>query len=407
MKKAILASALILCSIFANAQWQKTNSPNSGGVNCFANTGSHLFAGTDSVGTFLSTNNGDNWAVEASGLTNKSVKSVITIGGNAFAGTHGSGVFLSSDDGNSWTSKNKGLTNSNINTLMAIGTNIFAGTDAGVFISSDSGANWSAINTGLSTIQVVALAINGTQIFAGTYGGGAFVSSNSGDSWKAVNNGLPSDSISAFAISGSNIYAGTNSSGVFLSTDNGSSWNVVSTGLTNSHIWALVPAGLRLFAATGGGGKGKGTGGGNGQGKGKGGIFALNIGGNTWSSVNTGLPKTDVRSLYIVGSTMFAGTADSNVWKRPVSELTSGIADIKNDNSDLEIYPNPAINNIIIKYKTSSKTELVIYNVLGEMVFKNTLLPLQSDQQMIDISAWQKGVYFLKIGDRTEKIIRN
>jgi hypothetical protein len=408
MKKTIITCYFILCCILANAQWQKTSSPNSGGVNCFSNTSTYIYAGTDSAGAFASMDNGDSWAIVASGLTNKSVKSLTTKGNNIFAGTYGNGVFLSTDQGSSWTAVNTGLTNSNINVLTTSGSNLFAGTNAGVFVSSDNGSNWSAINSGLTVTFVETIATNGTDIFAGTFGGGVFLSSDNGKSWKPVNNGLSSDSVSALAINGSNIYAGTNSSGVFISTDNGSSWNALSSGLTNSHVWALVPSGTHLFAATGGGGKkGSGTGGGNGQGKGKGGVFEFNPGYSAWTPQNTGLPKTDVRSLYIAGGNMFAGTADSNVWKRPLAELISGIPDLKKDYSGLKMYPNPASNSLTIEYSSISKTELVIFNMLGEIVFRDTWLPMQTGQHIIDVSGWKKGVYSLRIGNEVEKLIKD
>ena len=408
MKTAILSSLFIFFAALSNAQWQKTNSPNSGGVNCFTGTTTYLFAGTDSVGAFASMDNGNTWAVAASGLTNKSVKSLITSGSNIFAGTYGNGVFVSFDQGSNWTAVNKGLANSNVNALITSGSSLFAGTNAGVFVSSDSGSNWSAINNDLTVTYVTALATNGTDIFAGTYGGGVFLSSDNGKSWQAVNNGLSSDSVSAIAINGSNIYAGTNSSGVFASSDNGNSWSALSSGLTNSHVWALVPSGTHLFAATGGGGKkGSGTGGGNGQGKGKGGIFEFNPGYSAWVSQNTGLPKTDVRSLYIFGRDIFAGTSDSNVWKRPLDELISGIPGVSRDNQGIEVYPNPARNSIIVQYRAESQTELAIYDVLGEIIYRDARILNSSNQYGINITGWKKGLYFLRIGNHIEKIIKD
>jgi len=407
MKKVIVTSLLVFSAILGRAQWQKTTSPNSGGVNCFTNTGSYLFAGTDSAGTFLSTDNGDIWAVAASGLTNKSVKSIATNSSSVFAGTYGNGIYLSTDQGSNWTAASKGLTNSTINVLITIGADIFAGTNAGVFISSDNGSNWSAIHNGLSATPVVSLATNGRLIFAGTNGGGVFLSSDTGKSWTSVNNGLNSDSINALAINGSYIYAGTNSSGIFMSSDNGNSWQAVNSGLTNSHIWAVIANGSHIFAAAGGGGKHNGTGGGTGGGKGKGGVFIIKNLGTSWTPVNTGLPQTDVRSLYIVGSTIFAGTEDSNVWKRPLSELTSGIQISNENDPNLIIYPNPANNHINIEYNTVSREELVIYNMIGEIVYKDNWLPFQTNFRKVDVSTWEKGIYFLKIGNNTEKIIKD
>ncbi len=407
MKKKILFCAFSLVSIYTNAQWQQTNSPNSGGINCFANTSTYLFAGTDSLGTFLSTDNGDSWAVAASGLSNKTVKSMTSSGNNTFAGTLGSGTFLSSDKGASWKSVNTGLTNSNINALMTNSSTIFAGTNAGVFTSTDQGSTWTAINKGLTTTYIASLATDGTNLYAGTYGGGMFLSTDNGGSWNAINSGLGSDSINTILINGSNVFAGTNSSGVYMSSDNGSNWQSTSSGLTNTHVWSMVASGSHIFAGTGGGGKHNGTGGGTGGGKGRGGIFLSNNNGLTWTPENNGLPKTDVRSLYISGLYLIAGTADSNVWKQPLSALISGTPEANTARTELHIYPNPASENLIIQFNTKSKTDIVIHNTLGKIVFRETWLPDGSDQHIIDASNWKKGVYFLNIDNDVQKLIKD
>jgi ligand-binding sensor domain-containing protein len=355
----------------------------------------------------LSTDNGDSWAVAASGLSNKTVKSMTSIGNNTFAGTLGSGIFLSSDNGSSWKSVNTGLTNSNINALITTGSTVFAGTSAGVFISTDQGSMWSSINKGLTTTNIASLATDGTNLYAGTYGGGMFLSTDNGSSWRVVNSGLGSDSINTILVNGSNVFAGTNSNGIYMSSDNGSNWQSVSSGLTNAHIWSMVASGSHIFAGTGGGGKHNGTGGGTGGGKGRGGVFLLNNNGVSWIPENNGLPKTDVRSLYISGLYLIAGTADSNVWKQPLSSLISGIPDTKTVKSDLHIYPNPVLENINVQFNAKSKTVVVIYNALGEMVCKETWLPGESDQHVINASVWKKGIYFLSIGSQVEKFIKN
>ena len=174
MKKIVLITIMLISAIFANAQWQQTNGPNGGYINCIAFSGNHIFAGTYS------------------------------------------GVFLSTDNGSNWTTVNNGLTNQYVLSLAVSGTNIFAGTDGGgVFLSTDNGSNWSAVNNGLTSQDVWSLAVSGTNIFAGTYNGGVFLSTDNGSNWSAVNNGLTSQDIWSFAVSGNNIFAGTNGSSVW------------------------------------------------------------------------------------------------------------------------------------------------------------------------------------------------
>jgi photosystem II stability/assembly factor-like uncharacterized protein len=108
MRKQLLILLLVsLGSNTAPAQWVQTNGPYGGLVNCFAVSGTNLFAGTRG-GVFLSTNNGTSWTAVNTGLTNTDVTSLAVSGTNLFAGTFG-GVFLSTNNGTSWTAVNTGL----------------------------------------------------------------------------------------------------------------------------------------------------------------------------------------------------------------------------------------------------------------------------------------------------------
>jgi len=56
------------------------------------------------------------------------------------------------------------------------------------------------------------------------------------------------------------------------------------------------------------------------------------------------------------------------------------------------LFPNPASKTILIE-NTSSKQLIMIYNNLGQMVFEN----YGSEKTEIDISQWNKGLYFARI----------
>jgi photosystem II stability/assembly factor-like uncharacterized protein len=168
-----------------NAQWVQTNGPYIGPIECFAVSGTNLFAGTG-----------------------------------------GSGVFRSTNNGLSWTAESIGLTNSNVNALAVSGTNLFAGTSSGVFLSTDNGTNWTEVNSGLPKLaSVYDLAVSGTNIFAGMQSG-VFRSTDNGTSWTATSNGPTG--VDALAVLGANLFVGTTYNN-FRSTDNGTSWTNVSS----------------------------------------------------------------------------------------------------------------------------------------------------------------------------------
>jgi hypothetical protein len=207
--------------------------------------------------------------------------------------------------------------------------------------------------------------VNGSNLFAGTFGGGVFLSTNNGTSWTAVNTGLTDLEVRSFAVLGSNLLAGTEGGGVFLSTNNGTSWTAVNTGLTGTYVLSLAVNGSNLFAGTDGG------------------VFLSTNSGTSWSAANTGLTDIWVMSLAVSGSNLFAGTAWGGVWRRPLSEMVTGVED---DFSQVPVgftleqnYPNPFNRSTersrqspttTIRYQLPKTTQVVlkIYNIFGQEV---------------------------------------
>ena len=305
------------------AQWVQTTLPGFNGTShALLVSGTNLFAGTDSGGVFLSTNNGTSWTAVNTGidLTDRYVWAMIATSYNVLVGTSGA-TYVSTNNGANWTSTSGsgGVSAFAMSVSNLVSTNVFAGTGGGVFLSTNNGTSWTAVNTGLTNSIVRSLAVSATNLFAGTpgtYGGGVFLSTNNGTSWTLVNTGLPNingELIASLAVSGTDLFAGTYGRGVFLSTNNGASWSAASTGLPiNSIIQCLAVSGTNLFAGTGG--------------IDRGGIFISTNNGTSWTSVNTELPiDKDVLSLAVSGMDLFAGTGGNGVWRRPLSEMITGV----------------------------------------------------------------------------------
>jgi hypothetical protein len=122
-----LALVTILLFPVAFAQWVQTNGTSADDSRRSAVNGGNIFAGTDSRGVFLSTNNGSSWIAAKSGLTDSCVGAFAVSGSKPFAGTVERGVFFSTDDGTTWTAANTGAENSSVQNLAAVGSNLFAG----------------------------------------------------------------------------------------------------------------------------------------------------------------------------------------------------------------------------------------------------------------------------------------
>ena len=105
--------------------------------------------------------------------------------------------------------------------------------------------------------------------------------------------------------------------------------------------------------------------------------------------------KPPVTTTYYVtktqGSTIFQDTVTVTILGG------TGIGEIKN-NSKIKIYPNPT-NSIIKISGINPHEEIKIYDVLGNEILK-------SMQKEIDVSSLPSGMYYLKIGNGTQKFVK-
>lgn len=74
--------------------------------------------------------------------------------------------------------------------------------------------------------------------------------------------------------------------------------------------------------------------------------------------------------------------------------------DVELDTWQLELYPNPAVNQISIRYSNDKKGQLKVrvFDVLGHLILDNLVLD-HPDVNVIDCSAWQPGIYLIHIID--------
>lgn len=156
---------------------------------------------------------------------------------------------------------------------------LLAGTNDGVFRSINSGATW--IQTqGWNKQQVTSFFVaNDGTLFATTWGNGIYRSTNDGASWTASNQGLPPINYETrtMAQCGSRLFVGT-SRGLCYSDDNGRTWDIV-IGVSRD-VRSVLVLGQTVFAGTLNDG-----------------ILRSPDGGVTWEFANNGLPAN---ARYIV-----------------------------------------------------------------------------------------------------------
>ncbi len=360
----------------------------------------------ESGDVFLSTDKGTSWSEAPSkGLASTNVSDLEVIGTNIFA-SYDYGISSTADYGTSWTTPSLGLTRGGA--LAAIGTNIFVGTDQGVFLSTDYGASFFSVSNGLTNEDVTAFVASGDDLFAGTegsFGADIFLSTNNGSSWNAIDSvfaGGSSTTVNSLAVIGANIFAGISIvygySGIFLSSNNGMNWaEPADSGLSrspyilavfggnllavnsysgdsvflssnNGTSWTLANEGLpktgsincfafigtNAFAGTDSG------------------VFLSTNNGTSWTAVNSGIRDSNILSLAVSGTYLYAGTAYSGVWQRPLSEMigNSSVKDQAPAGTSISAYPNPLSQSTTIRFTSpeSGVARVTVVNLLGEEV---------------------------------------
>jgi len=367
--------------------------------------GSNVLAGTDVGGVFLSTDNGASWAQTNSGLHQVPITDLAVSGGTLFAGAFRGGVFRSTDIGTSWIQVNSGLASPGVNAIIVTpvtgqqtDATVFAGTYYGLFRSTNSGMAWTRADSGLPSLSIGALAVSAeagcTNIYAGT-SSGAFRSTDNGSSWKDISPVL-NVAVTAFAVNNANLFAGTVKGRVYLSTNCGNSWSDSYSGLSAPNgIEALVAYDTVLFTGTSGCTQRSTNNGASWEegsydaydfqdfavcgttifaGSWNSSVFFSTNNGILWRDARTGLKKTQVNALAVLGSNLFAGTTAYGVWRRPIAEMITSVEpnprELPTEFCLVQNYPNPFNPKTVVSCRlpVASWVRLGVYDVLGREV---------------------------------------
>ncbi|HRP01267.1 MAG TPA: S8/S53 family peptidase [Candidatus Kapabacteria bacterium] len=110
------------------------------------------------------------------------------------------------------------------------------------------------------------------------------------------------------------------------------------------------------------------------------------------------IPANDSRECSIC----FARGATLQEFAVEMRNCLNSITSVEDKTFSLDIYPNPAKD--FISFNSSEEVDFSIYSILGMEQLKGTTL---NGRNVIDISKLQAGVYFIKIGNNINKIIKN
>jgi len=377
-------TTIILLTFFglsANAQWAITTGPSEPNVVALGANNTVLLAGCSSAGSSLggyrTLNNGNTWTPTGTSLVSK-FSSIAVNSGNGTIYAGGQACFYqSADNGATFTNTNTGLSSYTTDDIVIDGTKLYASAQ-GIYLSINGGLNWSLISPVISSRR---MDVSGSIILVGTTTTGVYLSTNSGSTWATATSGLPTN-IADVKIVGTNFLVAT-ASGVYISTNSGSTWTITNLTISTNCIYQI---GSTLFAGCNGG------------------VYYSTNGGNTWIASNTGLTNMTVYSLTSNATYIFAGTT-GYVFRRPLSDfgLTTSVLNQNNMTADITLAPNPNNGIFTISQNNTTKTEIEIHNIVGELIYTTTTT---MSQTTIDLSRQPKGIYFVRTTD-TNKSVTN
>lgn len=83
---------------------------------------------------------------------------------------------------------------------------------------------------------------------------------------------------------------------------------------------------------------------------------------------------------------------------------TTSINQIANSQIQISIYPNPA--NSILNVSVNNKENILITNLLGEIVLQKNFSSNTKGKIEVDVSFLSVGIYFIKVGNKVSKFVK-
>ena len=277
--------------------WQAINNglPYATEIHSFAINDSNLYAGSYGC-VYLSTDNGNTWSQQDSGLYSSDICSLLQKDSFLFAGTY-NGIYLSTDLGHSWTTSNSGLPSYTwVNSITKNNNLIVIGTNKGIFTSSNNGIGWISISTGVPLTSFNSVIVSNDTLIAATHGKGIYMSADSGNTWQSINTGLRDKYIYSINKYGpTKIFAGTYRKGVFISNDNGLSWHSSNIGMAKqSSVTDLTKQGSDIYSVASGD------------------LCCSQNAGDTWSVIDIGV--YEINKIFIDSLRMYLGTLGNGIY---------------------------------------------------------------------------------------------
>ncbi|MFK7834305.1 MAG: T9SS type A sorting domain-containing protein [Winogradskyella sp.] len=268
-----------------------------------------------------------------------------------------------------------------------------------VYRSENGGNTWTSISQNFgANIDHFKVAPTNNSIMYLAINGAFWYTTNAGITWTQSTLDIGGGRINEIAVHPTDAtkiaIATTNSEKVYISTDSGVSFTPIRWDLPNFSSQALVwqnngNDGLYV-------------------GMNYGIYYTDNVLGNTWNPFSNGLPNVRINELEIntADSKLYAATYGRGLWRSNLYNEALSVTDFEFE--DLSVYPNPAENEVYLKWNNSEDVAVRIYNTLGKLMFYSKNVNL-SNAYKINTSGFDTGIYFVKLntskGEMTKKLI--
>ena len=143
------------------------------------------------------------------------------------------------------------------------------------------------------------------------------------------------------------------------------------------------------------------------------GVFSYSTdNGNTWSEPYDDVMPGNISvenggNVYFHVSPYFAGIG-TYLLDISISRTTTGIEQLTMENGKLKIYPNPTTGQLTINNEQLTIEKIEIYDVVGQLLYQiNKSTNKQINNEIsIDVSHLASGMYFLKVGNKVVRFVK-
>jgi len=394
----------IMRSLDCGHTWESVNNGIvATDIVCLGVSGGELYASPRlEKGICRSVDNGDTWTACNGGIADRIVYSFCVHDDDVFIGTDSRAVYQLSETGDEWVSRipQNGNPITKITALAAHKNFVYAGgndCDFGLFMSTDSGATFSYVDNTPQDVNDCDLIITSMTFLNSTlffHAAGADVitcglySITPGDlSFNSVwMRRAFFNPASLVAIDGDVIFLDSEGKVGVVTEDSGM---VLSTLVEQSPFPVILASDTNIFAYGFSSG-----------------INVSTDGGESWRQFNYGLPdSSNVTSLAVNETYLFAGTYFSGVWRRPLSEIpeATGVVRIRKGTCfNRELFTCTVSQSILRLHcflAAPCRTTVNLYDFSGRLVCRSIdrVLPPGDNSMVISVASLTPGCYFVRL----------